>query len=251
MIEGGREPSSPVVEDPSTAPWPSFGRALAVTLAVTVVVTVIARAVPGELANLGVAGAFLGATWWLVLGHDTPVIRAYGLSLGGLLEPERIEPRRMVRTLVVALGLTALLALVCFPPFALGYAKLWASGRPFVWRVPPDWPDRVAGQVLVIALPEEAFFRGYLQSALDGRLGARFRIFGAEVGLGWLLSAALFAVGHVLTVPDPARLAVFFPALAFGWLRARTGGIGASLAFHAACNLFSSWLALAYGLRAR
>jgi membrane protease YdiL (CAAX protease family) len=222
-----------------------------VTLAVTVVVTAIARFVPGELANLGVAGAFLGATWWLVLGRETSVIRAYGLSLGGLLEPEPIEAGRVAKTLGVAVGLAALFALVCFPPFALGYAKLWAGGRAFAWRLPNDWLDRVAGQVLVIALPEEAFYRGYLQSALDGRLGTRFRIFGATLGPGWLLSAALFAIGHVLTVPDPARLAVFFPALAFGWLRARTGGIGAGVAFHAACNLFSSWLALAYGLRAR
>ncbi len=118
-------------------------------------------------------------------------------------------------------------------------------------RVPAaeDWLDRSAGQLLVIALPEEAFFRGYLQSALDGRWGARWRIFGAELGPGWLVSAVIFAVGHLLTIEQRGRLAVFFPALAFGWLRARTRGIGAGMVFHAACNLLSTVLAFGYGLQ--
>ena len=51
-----------------------------------------------------------------------------------------------------------------------------------------------------------------------------------------------------MTEPHPARLAVFFPALLFGWLRARTGGIGASVVFHALCNLFSATLARGYAV---
>jgi membrane protease YdiL (CAAX protease family) len=43
-------------------------------------------------------------------------------------------------------------------------------------------------------------------------------------------------------------LSVFFPSLLFGWLRARTGGIGASVFFHALCNLFAAYLARSYGL---
>jgi hypothetical protein len=34
----------------------------------------------------------------------------------------------------------------------------------------------------------------------------------------------------------------------FGWLRARTGGVGASVAFHAMCNFFSATLQASYGL---
>jgi membrane protease YdiL (CAAX protease family) len=49
-------------------------------------------------------------------------------------------------------------------------------------------------------------------------------------------------------VPVPARLAVIFPSLVFGWLRARTGGIGASLTFHAMCNVLSEILGRAYGV---
>jgi membrane protease YdiL (CAAX protease family) len=62
------------------------------------------------------------------------------------------------------------------------------------------------------------------------------------------LAALIFAVGHVLTIPNPARLGVFVPALIFGWMRARTGGIGAAVLFHAMCNLLSAFLAEGYRL---
>jgi membrane protease YdiL (CAAX protease family) len=39
---------------------------------------------------------------------------------------------------------------------------------------------------------------------------------------------------------------VFFPSLVFGWLRAKTGGIGAAVLFHAACNIFSAYLSAGY-----
>jgi len=234
-----------------TSEWPSLRATLGSAAAVTLAVTVASYALDGQLANLGVAGTFLAATWWLVLGRDTAVIRAHGLSLGGLLEPEPLDGRHIAVSLLGALAWTLGLALAFFPPFAVGYATLWGGTRAFAWRVPPEWMDLVAGQIVVVALPEEAFFRGFLQSALDGRTTKRWRCFGAELGPGWLASAAIFAVGHFLTVPQPGRLAVFFPALLFGWLRARTGGIGAGVAFHAACNLFSAMLAFGFGLRAR
>jgi len=41
---------------------------------------------------------------------------------------------------------------------------------------------------------------------------------------------------------------VFFPALLFGWLRSRTRGVGASIAFHALCNLLSEALGRGYGM---
>jgi membrane protease YdiL (CAAX protease family) len=102
------------------------------------------------------------------------------------------------------------------------------------------------GQLLVIALPEEAFYRGYLQTALEKELGGGVSIFGTKVGWGLVLTSAIFALGHLLTELNPARLAVFFPSLVFGFLRARTRGIGASVLFHAMCNLFSAYLLHGY-----
>ena len=55
----------------------------------------------------------------------------------------------------------------------------------------------------------------------------RWRILGARVGPG--LARHRRDLRRSVTSPrstSPTRLAVFFPALVFGWLRARTGGIG-------------------------
>jgi membrane protease YdiL (CAAX protease family) len=97
-------------------------------------------------------------------------------------------------------------------------------------------------QLVVVAIPEELFFRGYLQGRLEERWPPARRILGAPVGRALLASSALFALGHVLVDFDLQRLTVFFPALIFGWMRARSGNIAAGALFHALCNLFSEVL---------
>jgi hypothetical protein len=177
-----------------------------------------------------------------------PTIRHHGLSLGGLFEPSAVDWRRLLAAAAKAAAWAFGLAFVIFPVFVVGFRIYWHVRTPFVFVMPKSVADEVLGQLLVVALPEEAFFRGYLQTALDDAWGARVRIAGATVGWGLVVSAAVFAVGHVLTEPYPARLAVFFPALLFGWLRTRTRGIGASMLFHVLCNLMASLLVRGYGL---
>lgn len=227
---------------------PGAGRPLLAAAITTAVVTAVSYLTPDRFAATLVGVSFLAATWWLVLRHDELTVRAHGLSLGGLLEPSSLDVRRLARTGAVAAAWALLLIALIFPAFWLGYRIYWHPHAPFVFRVPPSIFDEVAGQLVVIALPEEAFFRGFLQTSLDRVWPPRWRIFGADLGPGLLVAAAIFAVGHLLTIRHPARLAVFFPALLFGWLRARTGGIGAPLLFHAACNLFSAALMRGYGM---
>jgi membrane protease YdiL (CAAX protease family) len=57
-----------------------------------------------------------------------------------------------------------------------------------------------------------------------------------------VLQALLFGLIHVLVDLDPSRMAVFFPGLLFGWLRAWRGGIGAAIVLHAMSNLLSETL---------
>ncbi|MBC8133043.1 MAG: CPBP family intramembrane metalloprotease [Deltaproteobacteria bacterium] len=113
-------------------------------------------------------------------------------------------------------------------------------------RLPPSFALLAANQVLVIALPEEMFFRGYLLGRLEWRWPPERRFLGAPVGRALLVSAALFALGHFLVDFNPQRLAVFFPALVFGWMRARTGSIAPGTAFHALCNLLADVLHTSY-----
>jgi membrane protease YdiL (CAAX protease family) len=79
-------------------------------------------------------------------------------------------------------------------------------------------------------------------SRFEARFPSRSRLWGAAVGWPLLLTSLLFAVGHFLVDLQPARLAVFFPALAFGWMRNRSGSVAPGALFHALCNLLSEVL---------
>jgi len=137
---------------------------------------------------------------------------------------------------------------VCGPHGAL--AARWFGGLCGRWlglsggrlALPPSFVLLALNQLIVVAIPEELFFRGYLLGRLEERWPSRARFLGAPVGRALLVSSALFALGHLIVVPSLPRLAVFFPALVFGWMRARTGSIAAGAAFHALCNLFSDVL---------
>jgi len=99
------------------------------------------------------------------------------------------------------------------------------------------WLTFVLWQLAMIALSEELFFRGFVQTSLNARWTTRWRVLGAEVGWAWPMTALLFAAGHLATAPHPARLLVFFPGLLMGWLRERTGGLLAPIVFHGLANL--------------
>jgi|HubBroStandDraft_4_1064222.scaffolds.fasta_scaffold06819_4 membrane protease YdiL (CAAX protease family) len=196
-----------------------------------------------------VAFIFFGAVWVLVWRGDDEAVRRAGVSLGGLVIPGPLAMGELLRAAARALAWAAgLLALVAVPFF---FAWRWWWGPRLTFSLgqhPLDFQTELLAQILIIALPEEAFYRGYLQSRLDEAWPPRWRVLGTTLGPGFIATAAIFALGHLATVPVPARLAVFFPALVFGWLRARTGGIGASTAFHAGCNVYSLLLGRGYGL---
>jgi hypothetical protein len=109
-------------------------------------------------------------------------------------------------------------------------------------RLPEGFWILALSQILVVAVPEEVFFRGYLMSRFEARWPSRRRLWGAAVGWPLLVSSLLFALGHFLVDFQPARLAVFFPALAFGWMRSRSGSVAPGAVFHALCNLLSEVL---------
>jgi uncharacterized protein len=104
-------------------------------------------------------------------------------------------------------------------------------------RLPPRFGEWVVDQLFVVALPEEFFYRGYVQARLrDAWPGGRVFL-GARLGRAFWVTALLFALGH-LAIFQTWRLAVFFPALLFGWMRERTGTLLGCALFHAACNLY-------------
>jgi membrane protease YdiL (CAAX protease family) len=127
---------------------------------------------------------------------------------------------------------------VVFVPYLIGHYLLahLTAGLGFHFRVPARFPAEAVDQVLLTALPEEFFFRGYFQTQLDRVYGRPYEFLGAKWGVGLPVAAALFAACHVV-YGGPARLTVFFPGLLYGWLRARTGTILVPTFYHAGSNL--------------
>lgn len=202
---------------------------------------------PGAWAANLVGLLFFVATYVLVLRHDASTIARYGLGLGGLFEPEPLSLRRMARDTAGAVAWAGAAALLALPAFAVGYAWWWEPKREFQFTLGNSPLSDLVTQIVAVALPEEMFYRGYLQSELEKTWPPVTTGWLRGVGAAVLVTSAVFAVGHLVTIPHVARLAVFFPSLAFGWLRSRTGGIGASVLFHASCNLFALNLGRGYG----
>jgi membrane protease YdiL (CAAX protease family) len=101
-----------------------------------------------------------------------------------------------------------------------------------------------AVQWLVVGLPEELFFRGFLLKKLEARFPPRRRILGGGVGLALVLSAVAFALIHLPKEADPRALATLFPGLLFGWMRSATGSILASTITHGCSNILARLLEL-------
>jgi membrane protease YdiL (CAAX protease family) len=244
--------AEPETQDTSIDPRAAWREAITVYAVVMVgcaIVMLLARALPAlsEYLYLGFPALFLAAPTWVVWKHGDEY-EDYGL----VAEP-----------LGKGLAYYAGLALLVFPVFIVGFVLYYrficgplarvlplpryygASCRRFVgaWKAAKtptlDWgfAERVASQLIVIALPEEYFFRGFLQTRLEQVWAPRRRLLGGALGWALVVASLLFALGHVITDFNPLRLAVFFPSLLFGWLRSATGALLASVLFHASCNV--------------
>ena len=163
------------------------------------------------------------ATWVLLLrGART------GLATSALVLP--------------AFGLVFAAYALFLPRLSLGMAHAVAPydhlGQ-LAFRLPPRFLLEVVLQVLVVALPEELFYRGYLQTSWARGAPSRGKTFlGVRLGAGFLLTQLLFAAGHLVGFRPLWRLATFLPALWFGWLREKTDGLAAPIVAHALANLF-------------
>ncbi len=141
--------------------------------------------------------------------------------------------------------LALVLAAITFPPYMPAYKWWFGRTRPFDLHLPSTFWQEVVGYFLLVALPEEAFYRGYLQTRLDGVFKKKVRVLGADVGWSLVVTSALFALGH-LVEPRLDKLGTFFPGLVFGWMRARTGSIGGAVVFHALCDIWAQVLRYGY-----
>ena len=90
------------------------------------------------------------------------------------------------------------------------------------------WGWGVIFQLLLVALPEEFFFRGFLQDST----GRNFRAV--------LIVSLLFSIAHLpkaIFLGEWISLLSFFPSLVMGWLYMKTNNILPGTIFHLLANL--------------
>jgi membrane protease YdiL (CAAX protease family) len=120
------------------------------------------------------------------------------------------------------------------------------SGQPFSIKpaLPASWGLEIILQIFAIALPEEVFYRGFLQSSLLKIWPNRQWLGPFPVGTAIILTNALFAMSHLVGTYNPLRLLTFFPGLAFSYLAYKNKSLLSAIVFHALCNLLGQALYL-------
>ena len=147
---------------------------LLVAALVTGAVSLASMFVPEKHVATAVGFIFLATTWALVWRRDDAVVERSGLSFGGLVLPGKIDGLRAFRSALIALAWALAFAAITFAPFYLGWHWWWHPTMKFAIDVKPlSFANDAAGQLLMIALPEESFYRGYLQSRLDDAFAVR------------------------------------------------------------------------------
>ena len=131
--------------------------------------------------------------------------------------------------------------LVIFPAMFIGLWLLKLCGFELPLRpvLPQNhkWTCWVFYQFMYVAVAEEVFFRGYVQSNI---LALAIAIKGGRHRLSkWIsivLSAACFAVAHIIVQGQIISVLTFLPGLILGWLFVRTRSLLGPILFHGLAN---------------
>jgi len=132
------------------------------------------------------------------------------------------------------------ICLVVFPALLCSVLLLKCYNVPLPLR--PAVPEKgrplwLMYQFLYVAVAEETFFRGYLQTNIFRLLtGAAQRNSAFSALIAIIISAAVFAVFHSVLGGDLIAMITFLPGLILGWLFFRTGSLLAPILFHGLAN---------------
>lgn len=191
----------------------------------------------------------------LIVLHDALLVRVYGLI------PELVAGRwNWTGKWLATIGMLAVAALPAFGWRRSGVTLRQSRGSGVAWLVvlvltvgllvagfhfgdgPAD-AGTIAFQWTMPGIEEELFYRGVLLLALNEAFRARWRVFGAGIGWGGLLSTVAFGLIHAMAYRDGAvsfDAAAFLmtggPAVLLLWLRERTGSLLAPVLAHNVVN---------------
>jgi membrane protease YdiL (CAAX protease family) len=177
-----------------------------------------------------VAAAFIPA---IIKGNRFPAI---GLNM------------KQVSNSLVLLGWT------CIVVFPVLFAFFWLMnsygfGLPLKPVLPQEqsWICWLSYQFFYVAVAEEVFFRGYLQANIlnlaSSMAGGQCR-FSEWISIA--VSAACFALAHIIIQGQFISVLTFLPGLVLGWLFVRSGTLLSPILFHGLTN--SCYLLMATAL---
>jgi membrane protease YdiL (CAAX protease family) len=153
-----------------------------------------------------------------------------------------------IKNLKTSMILCVYISIIIFPFYTAGFYVFHSIilGKKFLLHFPLDSPGNFITTLLfhifIAALPEETFYRGFIQELFNRDFGKKWKIFKIEFGPSIFLTSILFALGHYIIIPHPFRLAVFFPSLLFGLLKEKYENITLPFLFHAIANIYSGVL---------
>ena len=154
--------------------------------------------------------------------------------------------RRCIRTVLVTVGCTCIcvLPMVLLGLWLLRSLRLPIPLRPAI-EAPQNWLGWSLYQFLYVAIAEEVFFRGYVQANTINVLDRAGWL--ARPSRPWatvLVSAAFFALAHVVVQGQIMSAVTFLPGVLLAWLFMRTRTLLAPILFHGVANVAYTFMAL-------
>lgn len=207
----------------------------------------------GSFCSLMIIAAYLGVPV-MVLERFHQDLRSFNLYahrmetiFDRLILPQRkaeLNPDfKSIRAELYSFLLVIALVLIPYAFFFLAYcyfdSLLKAKELYFSLALPPKFIPLVLTQIFVVALPEEFFWRGFVQGALIKKWPNERFLLGIPCGRAVLITNAFFALAHFMLGFAPLRLLTFFPGLIFSALVIREQSLLSAILFHALCNVFA------------
>ena len=190
------------------------------------------------LAIKTVAASSVSRTAWLV---------APGILVAAALIPTVVRRDKFatigfnIQQISHSLVLFGWTCIVVFPTIfcSLWLLKYWDLGLPLCPVLPQGqgWVSWLFYQFMYVAIAEEVFFRGYVQgniARLTDTVKAEHRWLQQWISI--VISAACFAVAHIIVAGQIMSGLTFLPGLILGWLFVRTRSLLAPILFHGLAN---------------
>ena len=185
-------------------------------------------------------GTHISKSAWLIVP---------GILMAATFIPTAIKKRRFAE---IGWGISQIrlslitLAWTCIAVFPVTFFALWLL-KHYGLELPPkpvlpqnhQWLCWLIYQFMYVAVAEEVFFRGYLQSNILRLAGTviagQYRL---QQWTSIVLSAAFFALAHIAVQGHIISVLTFLPGLILGWLFIRTKLLLAPILFHGLANIY-------------